>query len=688
MKVKHQIAWSQFNILLAGVMAVAAVNAETIVGEPDAYLDYIEANGSQYINTGINAETGLKARINLEWGEAVAADGGSGAGYGDDWELLGARNGNVRMYFGHLNHNVVLCGYSEYYYTSTGLTRKKRCEIVTDFSAADASVLQVCLNGKKLLTDSQVSSCVNGGNLDLNLNLYLFAANYDGNPSYYGRGKLYGLKILKKNAETGKLDLIRNYIPCLKDGKAALYDSANGTISFSDGSADFAPGSVQTTPCEYVAWIESRTDSGDNYIDTGVYGRSGIKSVVDCSIRSNFTADQAILACRADSNTRYFLAYFYSSYFGYGYKSGYWGSNGGANQVAVVSNPDKRYVIESDLSTGWQSVAVNNTELHKGDTYVDDLIETGTTLTLFGLHTASDNSVACRSNIRLYSAKIWDGDELMRDFVPCVDSSGQAGLWDRVTCRMFKSSDAYDFETQVGAVTNGPAIPAGTLPDSKIGYIESDGVNDYFDLEVPAKDGVEMDAVMEWVTVPSDLAFVGARDGSGRNFALLQYNTSRAFYLGYVSNWGTSRPGDVRPATAGVKYHVITRLDGDGSQFISVTHRESNALVWDSADGGYSFAYPGPFSSSRSLYLFARNTDGTPTLHSKARVYRLKLREKQQDGSYALVRDLVPCKYDGKPMLYDKVSGRFFQKKGHGAYLATGGGEERDWQVGNVMMLR
>ena len=49
MNVMHQIAWSQLSILLAGVMAAAAVNAETIVGEPDAYLDYIEANGSQYI---------------------------------------------------------------------------------------------------------------------------------------------------------------------------------------------------------------------------------------------------------------------------------------------------------------------------------------------------------------------------------------------------------------------------------------------------------------------------------------------------------------------------------------------------------------------------------------------------------------------------------------------------------------
>ena len=72
-------------LLALGVLMSGICRAETIIGEPDAYLDYIEANGSQYIDTGVNAETGLKARADLAWGDAVAADGGSGAGYADDY---------------------------------------------------------------------------------------------------------------------------------------------------------------------------------------------------------------------------------------------------------------------------------------------------------------------------------------------------------------------------------------------------------------------------------------------------------------------------------------------------------------------------------------------------------------------------------------------------------------------------
>lgn len=91
MKVKHKIACSQFNILLAGVMAVAAVNAETIVGEPDAYLDYIEANGSQYIDTGVNAETGLKARMDMQ----IPSSGNN------DTCILGARHSDIRFLMIH-----------------------------------------------------------------------------------------------------------------------------------------------------------------------------------------------------------------------------------------------------------------------------------------------------------------------------------------------------------------------------------------------------------------------------------------------------------------------------------------------------------------------------------------------------------------------------------------------------------
>ena len=83
------------------MMCVPAARAETVSGTPDAYLDYIEATGEQYIDTGVNAETGLKARADFSWGTA---------GSNDDWGLLCAKDGqsgdnSTRMLMIHLGNN-------------------------------------------------------------------------------------------------------------------------------------------------------------------------------------------------------------------------------------------------------------------------------------------------------------------------------------------------------------------------------------------------------------------------------------------------------------------------------------------------------------------------------------------------------------------------------------------------------
>ncbi len=69
--------------IAASMLAIADfASGDAFIGEPDAFLDYIEATGTQYIDTGINAETGLKARIDFAW--ATGFDEKS------DWSLLDA----------------------------------------------------------------------------------------------------------------------------------------------------------------------------------------------------------------------------------------------------------------------------------------------------------------------------------------------------------------------------------------------------------------------------------------------------------------------------------------------------------------------------------------------------------------------------------------------------------------------
>ena len=79
-------AW---RMVVAAVLQCVCICAkgETVTEEPDAFLEYIEATGSQYIDTDVNAETGLKAWVDFSWA--------SGDISGKDWSLLDAAIDNT-----------------------------------------------------------------------------------------------------------------------------------------------------------------------------------------------------------------------------------------------------------------------------------------------------------------------------------------------------------------------------------------------------------------------------------------------------------------------------------------------------------------------------------------------------------------------------------------------------------------
>ena len=697
-KVNEIVKGGKLLALLLGAFAMNVCPAETVPGEPDAYLDYIVATGQQYIVTGVNAETGLKVRADFAWGEKTANN--------DDWGLVGAKLSGSgddarRMLMIHMWSQKPFVGYGLGARgtpgNATNFTRGVRCEVVADFS--DASALEIYQNGAKTLTAANQATYEAQGNVNLGIPLYAFAYNEAGSAKGKCTATLYGLRILRKNA-SGGFDLVRNYLPCLKDGRAALYDTVNNEVRFSDSGTDFAEGPVLPRPVEFVEWIASdaNTINSNNqpviqYVDTRVIGKSGIRSAVDVMLLNDYSGDHGILACRktnsgSEIDSRFYMAYYYQSVFRYAYMT-----LPATNEIVNVSSttPRGRYFIESDFSLTNQSVKVNGTELHKeGVAHSNEYFNTGTHLILFGMR--DDEGFKVRTQMRLYSCKIWDGDELMRDYLPCVSDDGKAGLYDTVSRRMFTAGtpNPFDLEVGVGACTNAAPIPVGTLPDTKISYIESDGANDYFNLEVPAKDGVEMEAVMEWVTVPADGAFVGARTDTQVND---KGNTGVRFYpyhhwndhgSGHRIAYSGQLPGNGAIATAGTKYRIRSHLD-DGAQWYTVEASQNGA--WSApVRVRVDPAYAGPVDTGLPLYLFAVNYDGEPKYPGHARVYRLKFWEKQQDGSHALTRDFVPCKKDGQAMLFDKVSGRFFRNRGR--HHTIGGGHERAWFTSTRIVVR
>ena len=229
----------------AGSMAVAAVllcasicaKGETVTEEPDAFLEYIEATGSQYIDTGVNAETGLKAQIDFAWA--------SGDISGKDWSFLDATinntdsNKRTRFLMCHMSNKKPFFGYGKQRGNPNGavdFVGGERCEIITDMTDPDS--LELYQDGVKTFSEEDLETFKTNGVVNLNLNLFVFACNLSGVPKWYGQGKLYELKIWKNNLESGELELIRHYLPCKKGRRAGLYDKVHGTISFSYSNED------------------------------------------------------------------------------------------------------------------------------------------------------------------------------------------------------------------------------------------------------------------------------------------------------------------------------------------------------------------------------------------------------------------------------------------------------------------
>ena len=680
--------------------APMAARAETVTAEPDAFLEYIEATGTQYIDTGVNAETGLKARLDFTLESFTSSS---------DWGVLGAAtengdsNNRTRIFLCHLLGNKPYFGYGlgsrGAPANSFNFVSGRRYEIVTDVS--DTNSISVVQNGKSTLSAANVETYKEKGNVNLNLNLFVFATNYGGSPAWNAKGKLYEMKIFKKKTGEGEggFDLIRHYLPCVKGGRAGLYDKVNGTISYSFGSADFVAGPVLDKPLDYVKWVWT---NGNQWFDTWVWGKSGLRSEVDLSIRQ-YSGDHCILGTRRVNN-RYYPIYNYESALRYAY--GAMPSTNNTTRVVPQNDVnyymDTRYLIKSDLRDGYQSVTVSKNggtpvELHKDDqSYLTGENVVTNTMALMACH--QDNNYTYPSAGLVYRTTIWDGDELLRDFVPVVATNAEgiayAGLYDTVSERIFRQIGTQEFNltNQVGGVTN--SLRAVERPTTRIEYVDSDELLDYVDLGIIGKDGIEMEAEMEWLRVPNDGAFVGARtnkknnktDGkAGVRFFPYHYWNSR-HRLGYDSD--LFELNNYQSATANTKYHIVTRLDSDKgyASFRTFADGEWGAPVERTilpANG-----YDPPVDTELPLYLFAINLDSVPRFPGKVRLYKLKLSQKQQDGSYALVRDLVPVldPVTGAPVLWDKVTETYFRNGGK--YLLAGGGAERDFEGAFVLSVR
>ena len=238
-------------------------------------------------------------------------------------------------------------------------------------------------------------------------------------------GKIYGCAIYKSNA------LARDFVPCYRvsDNVVGLYDLVtnqffmnSGSGSFTcgsevDDSRDFEPASKANLP-EYYYQLNYIESNGLQNLDTGVVGSSKIEA----TIKFTKTSSTQIM--------------------------GY--SDVGGNFFGVLNNNKYQYTSINAGNLDNFVVSFNDSEPNSGSIKINDNDPVVFDVPALGENTFklfSAGAAASRCTALLYSAKIYQNDELVRDFIPVMQKQTRvAGLYDLVDQRFYESDTEFGFE--------------------------------------------------------------------------------------------------------------------------------------------------------------------------------------------------------------------------------------------------
>ena len=346
---------------LAGVslLAIAGISGTAFAEKPDKWVRYVEATGSQYVDTCITGRWNTKAECKVEWMNF------------SDSSFLAARSevypGNGRLYFCYsLDTNGVMYSAQDggdkvswYQGGETWICRFETNRVYTYTSEFTPT------NGEgKAINNVRVDGSYSSGYLfskertgiNAGYSLYIFANNQKGSAVSQSKTRCYGLKLWQGPIDGGDMTLVRDFYPCMKGGRAGLYDAVSETIFYSGSGTDLVCDENSEVPDEFIDYVESPGTDADYsaadypqyppYLDTGIIGRSGTKMSGEFAILKS--EDNSILDSRK-GDSRFYMLHSFNSKMTCGY--------GGHldNTTPLTLTLGKKYWVETELNAGSQT---------------------------------------------------------------------------------------------------------------------------------------------------------------------------------------------------------------------------------------------------------------------------------------------------------------------------------------------
>lgn len=371
-----------------------------------------------------------------------------------------------------------------------------------------------------------------------------------------------------------------------------------------------------------VQYIQS---TGTQWVDTGFKPNQNTRIKMDCNVIGFNSGDAFLFGARIasgntafclaadDANTRWFALY------------------GNA-----VQNP-------TGTCTGKHSIDFNQNVLTldgKNSTFAKTTFQSSYNLLLFATIT-NGNVDSQRGKMAIYSCQIYDNGNLIRDFIPCVDPTGNAGLYDLVGGKFYGNSGT-------GVFLAGP--PRATLPEgyTQVEYIQSTGIQ-YINTEFNPSSDTRVDMTCEPTTTGTWKGIFGAR----KSASVDEFGVDIPSTTAIRSMYGTESQ-NLTVSTILQKFSIVKNKNVCTVNGTAITHTKQN------------------FTTSFPIRLFDKNSGGSAWGQISMKLYSCQIYD---NGTP--VRNFIPCKNpSGVVGLYDLVDGKFYTNAVAGNFTA---GETVTW---------
>lgn len=648
--------------LTVSLLFVLAAGAAT---QPyDEALEYIESDGSQYMDTGLVLSNDVTVTLSFAATKSYVNTG----------KVFGGRDSatsrSISCFFSSNGFYVDFNnGEVNNYRVSTPVQNDPLCRWDVEISA-----LRRIASARSSLITSRKNEEFCPDEFSTSATARIF--DLSGTDAGMATGakvsaRLYSLTI------TNATGVLRDYQPCRKNGVVGLYDRATKEFLAPTAGVLAAGPTVETPACDVtysddeaiirispvaypVEYIES---DGTAYLDTGLVLSNTMSVAIDYVILANTSPSGAaigVFGSRLSAAERNIAISFAS----------------GSSNTAVDFGSNNGYRIEPKFQLG-----VGYHTYLGADERCTINLETGIVLARNSKTWSPENPFTTPSSAlvfgvngttwdkmrgRVYSLVIKDGDEAVRDYEPYV-TNGVACLRDKMT-----GTFLFNANTSGGVLTAGPKTrtfdfgerisglstnAVGEVEVERLGagasscdvlsvatpamahaveYLESDG-SQYFDTGF---------AITKDMAVTIEFAITDYANGPAGVFGSRQDADHRTAAISYATD------GQISCDFGGTAHHRANRVGCETDvKFTAVLSATERSLKGGSADakstadasGEEDWQTPG---NARILW-----TQNTTWKKAKARLYSVRI---TRGG--AAFRDYQPCVRDGVPCLFDRVT--------------------------------